>query len=152
MSRTADYVIQGFHYQLNKALLEILRPHDDAIIMIEGIVEDVEIKLEDKIQAMYDYDQSNWEAAKSSIGDLMKVSGQAFVNYFKTYGNTVKSLVDANQDGIMYNSFIPQQQEDQDAARSNLRFKGDVPMHWYKSSLFWDIVFPSFLSVRFYRA
>lgn len=86
---------------------------------------------EDKIQAQYDYDQSNWEAAKSSIGDLFHVSGQAFVNYFKTYGNTVKSMMDSNQQGIMYNDFIPQQEADTEAARNNLRYKGDIPMHWY---------------------
>lgn len=86
---------------------------------------------DDKQQAQYDYDQSNWEAAKSSISDLFHISTQAFTNYFKTYGSTVKSLINLNQDGIMYNDFIPQQQEDNERARANLRFKGDIPMHWY---------------------
>lgn len=86
---------------------------------------------EDKIQAQYDYDQSNWEAAKSSFGDLMHITGQSFVNYFKNYGNTVKSMINLNQQDIMYKDMVPQQDEDAEAARSNLRFKGDVPMHWY---------------------
>ncbi len=43
MSRTADYTIQGFLYQFNKTLLEILNSQCDAIITVEGIVEDVEI-------------------------------------------------------------------------------------------------------------
>lgn len=86
---------------------------------------------EDKMQAQYDYDQSNWEAAKSSIGDLFHVTGQAFTNYFKSYGDTVKSLVDMNQQGTMYNDLIPQVESDNERARTNLRFKGDVPMHWY---------------------
>lgn len=86
---------------------------------------------EDKIQAQYDYDQSNWEATKSSLGDLMHVTGQAFTNYFKSYGDTVKSLVDINQQGTMYNDLIPQVESDNERARTNLRFKGDVPMHWY---------------------
>lgn len=86
---------------------------------------------EDKQQAQYDYDQSNWEAAKSSVTDLFHVASQSFGNYFKTYGDTVKSLVNWNQQGVMYNDFIPQQADDQERARQNLRFKGDVPMHWY---------------------
>lgn len=86
---------------------------------------------EDKMQAQYDYDQSNWEAAKSSIGDLFHITGQAFTNYFKTYGETVKSLVDMNQQGTMYNDLVPQIESDNERARTNLRFKGDIPMHWY---------------------
>jgi hypothetical protein len=43
MSRSADYTIKGFLYQFNKTLLEILNSQDDAIITVEGIVEDVEI-------------------------------------------------------------------------------------------------------------
>lgn len=43
MSRSADYTIKGFLYQFNKTLLEILTSQDDAIITVEGIVEDVEI-------------------------------------------------------------------------------------------------------------
>jgi hypothetical protein len=44
MSRTADYTIQGFLYQFNKTLLEILSSPDDAVITIEGIVEDIDIE------------------------------------------------------------------------------------------------------------
>ncbi len=43
MSRVADYTIQGFLYQFNKTLLEILNSPDDSYITVEGIVEDVEI-------------------------------------------------------------------------------------------------------------
>ncbi|MBT2700897.1 hypothetical protein J7E79_26625 [Bacillus sp. ISL-40] len=44
MERTADYTIQGFIYQFNKTLLEILNDKDDSMISIEGIVEDIEVK------------------------------------------------------------------------------------------------------------
>ncbi|MFD4707153.1 hypothetical protein ACFWM3_20115 [Gottfriedia sp. NPDC058432] len=44
MERTADYTIQGFIYQFNKTLLEVLNDKDDSIIYIEGIVEDIEVK------------------------------------------------------------------------------------------------------------
>lgn len=43
MARTADYTIQGFLYQFNKTLLEILNADDDVEITVEGIVEDIEI-------------------------------------------------------------------------------------------------------------
>lgn len=43
MTRTADYTIQGFMYQFNKTILEILNAEDIATINIEGVVEDIEV-------------------------------------------------------------------------------------------------------------
>jgi hypothetical protein len=43
MSRTADYTIQGFLYQFNKTVLEILDAQEDDIVTVEGIVEDIEV-------------------------------------------------------------------------------------------------------------
>ena len=43
MPRTADYTIQGFLYQFNKTMLEILRAQDDDKVTVEGIVEDIEV-------------------------------------------------------------------------------------------------------------
>ena len=43
MDRTADYTIQGFLYQFNKTLLEVLKSADDAEVTVEGIIEDIEI-------------------------------------------------------------------------------------------------------------
>ena len=43
MSRSADYTIQGFLFQFNKTLLEILKGSDDNEITVEGIIEDIEI-------------------------------------------------------------------------------------------------------------
>ncbi|GJL63177.1 MAG: hypothetical protein NPIRA04_18310 [Nitrospirales bacterium] len=43
MLRSADYTIQGFLYQFNKTVLEILKAQDDDTITVEGIVEDIEI-------------------------------------------------------------------------------------------------------------
>lgn len=43
MGRSADYTIQGFLYQFNKTLLEILESPDDSIVTAEGIIEDIEI-------------------------------------------------------------------------------------------------------------
>lgn len=43
MGRSADYTIQGFLYQFNQTLAELLKAADDAEITIEGIVEDIEV-------------------------------------------------------------------------------------------------------------
>lgn len=43
MPRTADYTIQGFLYQFNKTMLEILSAQDDDKVTVEGIVEDIEV-------------------------------------------------------------------------------------------------------------
>jgi hypothetical protein len=43
MSRSADYTIQGFLYQFNQTLSELLQAADDAVVTIEGIVEDIEV-------------------------------------------------------------------------------------------------------------
>lgn len=43
MDRAADYTIQGFLYQFNKTLLEVLKSDDDTEITVEGIIEDIVI-------------------------------------------------------------------------------------------------------------
>lgn len=43
MGRSADYTIQGFLYQFNLTLSELLKASDDSVITIEGIVEDIEV-------------------------------------------------------------------------------------------------------------
>ncbi|MCE8027694.1 hypothetical protein HOP54_03200 [Halomonas daqingensis] len=43
MSRTADYTIQGFLYQFNRTVLEILSAQDEDKITVEGIIEDIEV-------------------------------------------------------------------------------------------------------------
>jgi len=43
MSRTADYTIQGFLYQFNKTLLEILKAPEDSSVTVEGVIEDIDI-------------------------------------------------------------------------------------------------------------
>jgi hypothetical protein len=43
MRRSADFTIQGFLYQFNKTLLEILRANDEDQIIVEGPIEDIDI-------------------------------------------------------------------------------------------------------------
>jgi hypothetical protein len=52
MSRSADYTIKGFLYQFNKTLLEILNADDDSIITVEGIIEDVDVKSPEGVEAI----------------------------------------------------------------------------------------------------
>jgi len=44
MGRSASHTIQGFLYQFNQTLSELLKAADDAVITIEGIVEDIEVE------------------------------------------------------------------------------------------------------------
>lgn len=43
--RQADSTIKGYLYQFNKSILEILNAADDASITLEGVIEDIDIKL-----------------------------------------------------------------------------------------------------------
>ncbi len=47
MPSGAKFAIQGFLYQFNKTLLEILNSDDATSVTIEGIVEDIDLKFED---------------------------------------------------------------------------------------------------------
>ena len=68
MTRAADYTIQGFIYQFNKTLLEILKAQDDSVITVEGIIEDIEINDKDLITAIQcKYHESNEAYALSAI-------------------------------------------------------------------------------------
>lgn len=63
MGRSADYTIQGFLYQFNQTLSELLKAADDAVITIEGIVEDIEVATfsgTKAIQCKYHETQSNY--------------------------------------------------------------------------------------------
>jgi len=63
MGRSADYTIQGFLYQFNQTLSELLRAADDAVITIEGIIEDIEVASycgTKAIQCKYHETQNNY--------------------------------------------------------------------------------------------
>jgi hypothetical protein len=63
MTRSADYTIQGFLYQFNQTLSELLKAADDAVITIEGIVEDIEVASfagTKAIQCKYHETQNNY--------------------------------------------------------------------------------------------
>lgn len=63
MGRSADYTIQGFLYQFNQTLSELLKAEDESIITIEGIVEDIEVASftgTKAIQCKYHETQNNY--------------------------------------------------------------------------------------------
>lgn len=63
MGRSADYTIQGFLYQFNQTLSELLKAADDDEITIEGIVEDIEVASfagTKAIQCKYHETQNNY--------------------------------------------------------------------------------------------
>lgn len=68
MSRTADYTIQGFLYQFNKTLVEILKAEDDVIINVEGVIEDVEVVTPTKVTGIQcKYHEANRAYTPSAI-------------------------------------------------------------------------------------
>lgn len=50
--RTADYTIQGFLYQFNKTLVEILNAGEKATITVEGPIEDIEVLANGHVDAI----------------------------------------------------------------------------------------------------
>lgn len=63
VDRSADYTIQGFLYQFNKTLIEILNDTEDSSIAIEGIIEDIEIQTDTEIRAI----QCKYHEAKDNF-------------------------------------------------------------------------------------
>jgi hypothetical protein len=89
MSRTADYTIQGFIYQFNKSLSELLDNEDEAKITIEGIIEDVEVEVDNNIEAI----QCKYHEAEDSftLSNVYKPILQMMEHYYDN-GNHVKDI------------------------------------------------------------
>lgn len=63
MTRTADFAIQGFLYQFNKTILEILHAPDASEVTVEGIIEDIDVVGASSIRAIqckYHEEQQNF--------------------------------------------------------------------------------------------
>jgi hypothetical protein len=68
MGRSADYTIQGFLYQFNKTLSEVLASADDGVITVEGIIEDIEVATADITKAIQcKYHETNQAYTLSAI-------------------------------------------------------------------------------------
>jgi hypothetical protein len=104
MARTADYAIQGFHYQFNKTLLEILRAQNDAIITVEGIIEDIEVASGDMINAIQcKYHEANTAYTASAIYKPLLQMMHHF--HFRSHGK-VNYLLFAHFPGLTQADFV----------------------------------------------
>ena len=59
--RQADSTIKGYIYQFNKSILEILLSSEDELIIVEGVIEDIDIQSVTStttIQCKYHEDQN----------------------------------------------------------------------------------------------
>jgi len=94
MGRSADYTIQGFLYQFNKTLLELLKSPTDAVVTAEGIIEDIEIAGPDitkAIQCKYHETQQTF-----SISSIYKPLLQMMENYLLNTNGKVSYLLFAH--------------------------------------------------------
>lgn len=68
MDRTATDTIDGFNYQFNKSVLEILKADSNTNIILEGYIEDIDVFTNDGITAIqckyYDSNEKYyWDSA-----------------------------------------------------------------------------------------
>jgi len=79
-SRVASYAIQGFIYQFVKTLLAILESNDEAKIMVEGVIEDIDIAEPFTMTAI----QCKYHEAKSySLSSIYKPLLQMMEHFHK---------------------------------------------------------------------
>jgi hypothetical protein len=116
MSRAADYTIQGFLYQFNKTLLEILKAQDDSVITVEGIIEDIEINDKDLITAIQcKYHESN-EAY--TIGTIYKPLLQMMYHFHFYSEGKINYVLFAHFPGLSNEEFSVDKTELQKALSS----------------------------------
>ncbi len=125
MSRTADYTIQGFLYQFNKTLLEILSSPDDAVITIEGIVEDIDIETSSMLTAI----QCKYhETQKYTPGKIYKPLIEMMHHFYRHHGRSTKYILFTHFSGDLTQSSLPVTKEvlEQALQSGNLKLAGKV--------------------------
>lgn len=105
MGRSADYTIQGFLYQFNMTISELLKGPDEAEITIEGIVEDIEVATFTGIKAIQcKYHEAQSKYTPSILYDPLlqmmkhfKSNPTAKINYhlFAHFPDTTSVLISA---------------------------------------------------------
>lgn len=122
MARTADYTIQGFLYQFNKALLAVLQGADDAVITVEGIVEDIEVVADGLIEAIQcKYHESNTAFTFSAV---YKPLLQMMQHFYKNPEAKITYVLFAHFPGLAANDLKVDKQVLQDALESkNEKYK-----------------------------
>src|SRR4051812_5907498 len=98
MTRTADYAIQGFLYQFNKTLQEILKAPDDAVVTVEGIIEDIEVvtgEITTAIQCKYHESNESY-----TLSALYKPLLQMMSHFHANPGGKVEYILFAHFPGL----------------------------------------------------
>jgi hypothetical protein len=88
VSRSANYTIQGFIYQFNKTLLEILENNEEAEITVEGIIEDIEVKSDVSTKAI----QCKYHETKDkfTLSCIYKPILQMLDHYYENQKNNIE--------------------------------------------------------------
>lgn len=91
MSRSADYTIQGFLYQFNKSIIELLNSSVDEEVMLEGIIEDIDIRGQSAIRAI----QCKYHEAqdKYTLSKIYKPILQMMESYIKYPNSQIKYII-----------------------------------------------------------
>ena len=94
MNRAADYAIQGFLYQFDKTLFEILKADDDWEITVEGVIEDIDVSSPHATTAI----QCKYHEAKTKFqpSDIYKPLLQMMSHYHQNQGLDVKYVLFAH--------------------------------------------------------
>jgi hypothetical protein len=104
MTRTADYVIQGFQYQLHKTLFEILKSTAESVITVEGIVEDIEIVSTGKLKVIQcKYHETKTTFAPSSV---FKPLLQMMCHFQKNISADIRYVLYAHFAGVNESEFV----------------------------------------------
>ncbi len=98
MGRSADHTIQGFLYQFNKTLLEIINSCDGTGVTVEGIVEDIDVETHSGTRAI----QCKYHEAQQSftLSLIYKPLLQMMVHF--------KAKPEANISYVLYGYFPDQ--------------------------------------------
>lgn len=98
MSRTADYTIQGFLYQFNKTVLEVLSAQDDDIVTVEGITEDIEVTTPTTLKAV----QCKYHEASTSFtaSAIYKPLLQMLKHFSKNQSASIRYILFAHFNGV----------------------------------------------------
>jgi hypothetical protein len=91
MPRSADYTIQGFLYQFNKSIIELLNSNADEEVMLEGIIDDIDIRGQSAIRAI----QCKYHEAqeKYTLSKIYKPILQMMESYITYPNNQIKYTI-----------------------------------------------------------
>ena len=142
MSRTADYTIQGFLYQFNKTLLEVLRSPDGAEITVEGIIEDIEVATPSIVIAIQcKYHEAHEQFTPSAIFKPLLQMMQHFQN---NPGNKIKYVLFSHFPNQPATSDSPIGKAEFEAALASKNKELDKYTEYLRDKIDLDLFIPQF--------